>query len=64
MCIEYDGRQHFEPAECFGGEEGFIETQQNDLIKNNYCKKNNITLLRIRYDENIKDVLDTNLLEQ
>lgn len=61
MCIEYDGRQHFEPAECFGGVESFIETQQNDLIKNKYCEDNNIILLRIRYDENINNILDFHL---
>lgn len=58
ICIEYDGEQHFEPVECFGGEESFIKTRQNDCIKNKYCKKNHITLIRIRYDENIHKVLD------
>lgn len=47
--IEYDGAQHFFPIEAFGGEEGFKKTKQNDEIKNNYCKDNNITLIRIPY---------------
>ena len=63
MCIEYDGIQHFEPLECFGGKESFIQTQQNDVIKNKYCEQNSIILLRIRYDENIKKSLDSNLLQ-
>lgn len=53
ICIEYDGIQHFEPIERFGGIEKFTEQQHNDLIKTNFCKNNNIKLLRIRYDEDI-----------
>jgi len=35
-----------------------IETKNNDKIKNNYCKENNIQLIRIKYNENIKDKLE------
>ena len=49
LCIEYDGRQHFEPVEVFGGEEGFKKTQRNDAIKTKWCKDNNVHLLRIPY---------------
>ena len=49
MCIEYDGRQHFMPVKYFGGEEQFTKQKINDNIKNNYCKLNNINLLRIPY---------------
>lgn len=52
--IEYDGIQHFEP--CGFGEkdesvvhERFKEIQKRDRIKNEYCKKNSIPLLRIPY---------------
>ena len=51
------------PLECFGGNDSFIQTQQNDLIKNKYCEENNITLLRIKYDEKINDMLNKNLIE-
>ncbi len=47
--IEYDGIQHFKPVTYFGGEKTFIEQQKRDVIKNIYCKKNNINLLRIPY---------------
>jgi hypothetical protein len=47
--IEYDGKQHFEPIEFFGGTESFIETLKRDKIKNNYCISNNIPLLRFKY---------------
>lgn len=48
-CIEYDGQQHFEPIELFGGLEYFKHQQENDNIKNLYCKTNHINLIRIPY---------------
>lgn len=47
--IEFDGKQHFESIEFFGGNDKFIKCQQHDIIKTNYCRKNNIPLLRIAY---------------
>ena len=47
--IEFDGIQHFQPIEYFGGITEFKERKQNDEIKNNYCKINNIPLIRIPY---------------
>lgn len=47
--IEYDGKQHFEPIEFFGGEKGFLNTQERDKIKNTYCELNNIPLIRLPY---------------
>lgn len=58
MCIEFDGIQHFKPKSLFGGELGFKDRQNKDNIKTAYCDKNNITLLRIRYDENIINKLN------
>lgn len=49
--IEFDGIQHFKPVSKFGGEEYFKYIKKHDRIKDAYCKKNNIPLLRIRYDE-------------
>ena len=57
ICIEFDGKQHFEPNEFFGGVEGYNKLIINDEIKNEYCKNNNIRLIRIRYDENINERL-------
>jgi len=57
LCIEYDGIQHFEPNIRFGGEEEFMKRLNNDKIKTDFCKKNNIELLRIKYDENIIEKL-------
>lgn len=49
LCIEYDGKQHYEPIPYFGGEEGFKKIQYLDGLKNTYCKDNQIHLLRIPY---------------
>lgn len=51
LCIEYDGRQHFEPVEFFGGKEQFKIQKINDKLKDTYCRNNNIGLLRIPYWE-------------
>lgn len=62
--IEYDGQQHFNPVN-FGGISDEMakfylkETQIRDEIKNEYCKINNILLLRIPYWEfdNINEII-------
>jgi len=59
LCIEYDGRQHFEAVDYFGGEKNLKIQQKHDQIKNIYCNENNINLLRIKYNENIKNELTT-----
>lgn len=48
-CIEYDGMQHYKPIEYFGGNKQLKKQQIRDKIKNEYCKNNNITLLRLPY---------------
>lgn len=57
-CIEYNGRQHYESIECFGGEVALQLQITNDLIKSNYCKSKNINLITIKFDENIEDKLN------
>ncbi|WP_391123491.1 NUMOD1 domain-containing DNA-binding protein [Psychrobacillus sp. L3] len=59
--IEFDGKQHFEPVEIFGGEDAFNKTKKNDIIKNSYCAKNRLDLVRIPYQgfNNINKILDS-----
>ena len=54
LCIEYDGKHHFEKIYSH---EDLIYRQLNDSIKNDFCKKNNIYLLRISYKENLMQKL-------
>ena len=58
-CIEFDGGQHYEIIEWFGGLEGFIDRKIKDTIKNIYCQQNNIKLIRIPYwdFDNIEQIL-------
>lgn len=60
ICIEYDGIQHFEPIEYFGGESTLIEQIKKDRIKNEFCENNNIKLIRIPYFkfDDIEKILD------
>ncbi len=56
ICIEYDGKQHYE--NIYNSNQEFIKIQLRDNIKDTYCKDNNISLLRIRYDENVEEKLN------
>ena len=53
VCIEYDGQQHFESIKFFGGDENLEKQKRRDFIKDSFCKKNNIKLYRIKYDDDI-----------
>jgi hypothetical protein len=64
VCIEYNGEQHYREVEYFGGSKKFNERQKNDSIKLDFCRKNEIELIIIRYDENIKEVLIKRLLQK
>jgi DNA-directed RNA polymerase subunit RPC12/RpoP len=48
--IEYDGEQHFYNIEFFDKTQTLEERQKRDLQKTEYCKNNNIYLLRISYN--------------
>ena len=63
LCIEYDGRQHYEPIEYFGGRKQFDIIKMRDSIKNEYCSTNNINLVRIPYNkfDDIETILGKNI---
>ena len=56
--IEYNGAQHYI---CPQGKwaEGFEQLQKHDQLKKEYCEKNNIRLITIKYNQtyNLKDLL-------
>jgi very-short-patch-repair endonuclease len=58
ICIEYDGLQHFKIVDFFGGEENFNLIKIRDDIKTKYCLDNKIEIIRIKYDENVKEKLN------
>ena len=64
VCIEFDGKQHYQPVD-FGGGEEFEKTQKRDQIKNLFCEVNGIKLIRIPYwlkDQEIYELLERELL--
>lgn len=59
LLIEFQGKQHEQANEYFGGEEQFKIQQEHDKRKREYAEQNNINLLEIWYYDidNIKSIL-------
>lgn len=49
--VEYQGRQHYQPIEYFGGLKSMLLLQKNDKIKMEFCKNNKIPLLAIHFND-------------
>lgn len=61
--IEYQGLQHYQPVDLFGGEEQFKERQRLDERKRMLCKENGVKLIEWKYtsevtEENVKKILE------
>lgn len=70
MCIEFQGAQHYDISFFFSrikskekSIELFNKLKIRDKVKKDYCKLHNIILLEIKYNEDIKNVLNNNLLK-
>ena len=63
ICIEFDGEQHFKDNHFFNF--SFNLNRKHDNIKNEYCKNNNIKLIRISYlkIDSIQSILHNELHE-
>jgi len=58
IALEYQGRQHFEPLEIFGGKDNFEKQKERDKLKYDLSIKNGIHLIYINYWESItKDLI-------
>ena len=65
-CIEYDGEQHFHPVRFVKHDNKgtpqalFEKTRYRDKLKDEYCKDNGITLIRIPYTDfdNIESIIN------
>ena len=51
--VEYMGQQHFEALEFFGGEAAFQMVIERDRKKAELCKNHGVTLIRVRFDEDV-----------
>lgn len=49
IAIEYQGEQHYQAVPHWGGEEALAIRKQNDQLKEQYCKDNQIKLITIPY---------------
>ena len=56
VLIEFQGRQHYEPIDYFGGQEQFEKQQRYDKKKREYCTKHNIGLLLIPYTSTAEEI--------
>ena len=52
--IEFNGNQHYESVDYWGGKEGLAKRKKHDKIKESYCKENGINFEVIRYDEDVE----------
>lgn len=49
--IEYQGIQHFEPVDYFGGEDAFKQTVKRDERKRRLCDENDVVLIYVNHWE-------------
>lgn len=57
--IEYQGKQHFEPVDFFGGEESFIRNVERDLRKKQLCEENDCLLIYVLEGYKINEIFET-----
>jgi very-short-patch-repair endonuclease len=56
LVIEFDGIQHFQPVNFWGGKDSFESQKVRDEIKNQFCKDMGINIIRIPYTMKNNDV--------
>lgn len=49
ILIEYQGIQHYQPVDIFGGEDRFINQQKHDQMKLDYAKEHGYNLIAVPY---------------
>lgn len=55
--FEYDGELHFEAFDHFGGEQKLKQIQACDALKDKYCQKNGIKLVRMNYKHKTEEII-------
>lgn len=62
VAIEYQGLQHDEPVEFFGGVEAYLKNKERDQRKLSLCKDNGVRIVYVRegykFDEVVKEILN------
>lgn len=55
--VEFNGEQHYDSIEWFGGECYFEKLKESEKIKQDWCKEHGIPLLIIKYDSDVETEL-------
>jgi hypothetical protein len=55
LAIEYQGIQHYEPIDLFGGPEGLARREELDQRKRAACRQAGVRLIEWRYDEPLNE---------
>lgn len=55
VCIDFRGKQNYEPSKYFGGVESYNQLLINNRIKLEYCEEHFIELIIVKYDQ-IEDI--------
>ena len=66
LCLEGDGRQHFEAVAAWGGEEALKLNRERDVFKDGYCIKHKYNLVRIPYTKSpaqIREIIDRAIVD-
>lgn len=58
FAIEFQGRQHYEAIDFFGGEEALIKNQERDKRKKKLCEENDCPLLYVDETTDRKSILE------
>ncbi|UTR09435.1 hypothetical protein MM300_16245 [Evansella sp. LMS18] len=58
VAIEYQGLQHDQPVEFFGGEKAFLKNQERDARKKRLCTENGIRMLYVREGYDLEEVIN------
>lgn len=53
--FEYQGIQHYEPQEHWGGAEAFVRARERDAEKRRRCAEHGTRLVEVRYDEDVTE---------
>jgi hypothetical protein len=56
ICIEYQGAQHYEPVDFFGGQEAFEKTKERDERKRLKCIENRCALIYVNEGCDFEDI--------
>lgn len=59
IAIEYQGQQHYEPIDFFGGHKAYLKSVERDQRKERLCKENNCTLIYVMKGYNINELIIT-----